>query len=167
MIQRHNSDSSQTFQMGINSFADRTVEEFRSTYLTVIPSSEEKSPEDFFVPDPDMEIQQELNWAEKKVLPPVKNQGSCGSCWAFSAIAVLESTNVIYNNVSVVAFSEQNLLDCTTRYYDCFGCNGGYPSGALYYSQFFGVSTESSYPYYGYRGRCQQSYAAFAPAGQK
>jgi len=43
--------------MGINSFADRTVEEFRSTYLTVIPSSEEKSPEDFFVPDPDMEIQ--------------------------------------------------------------------------------------------------------------
>lgn len=94
--------------MGINFFADRTVEEFRSTYLTVIqsPDPEEKSPEDFFIPDPDMEIQEELNWAQKNVLPPVKNQGSCGSCWAFSAVAVLESTNFIYNNVSVVAFSE-------------------------------------------------------------
>ena len=92
--------------MGINSFADRTIEEFRSTYLTVIPDTVEKLPEDYFIPDPDMEILEELNWAEKNVLPPVKNQGSCGSCWAFSAVAVLESTNVIYNNVSVVAFSE-------------------------------------------------------------
>jgi len=63
-----------------------------------------------------------INWNNTEYLSPVKNQLSCGSCWAFSATSALES-HMRINNYSVDRLSEQELVDCSK---ENFGCNGGW-----------------------------------------
>jgi C1A family cysteine protease len=64
-----------------------------------------------------------VDWRTQGVVGPIKNQGSCGSCWAFSTIDTLESHYAIANNGTKVDLSEQNLVDCVYSYRD--GCDGG------------------------------------------
>jgi C1A family cysteine protease len=60
------------------------------------------------------------------VMPPVKDQGRCGSCWAFAAATTMEICNAILNG-NVESVSEQNLIDCTYgRPYYNDGCDGGW-----------------------------------------
>ena len=62
-----------------------------------------------------------LNWYNEGVVTSVKNQGQCGSCWAFSTAETVESQWAMNGN-SVWEFSAQQVASCTT---DCFGCGGG------------------------------------------
>jgi cathepsin L len=95
----------------------------------------------------------------------VKDQGQCGSCWAFSTVGLLESTNVIFNKVPVVSFSEQQLVDCSGAYNN-FGCNGGMPSSAVnYVVNNGGITTEAEYPYTAVDGTCNTNVTlAFDPS---
>jgi C1A family cysteine protease len=62
-------------------------------------------------------------------LTPVRNQGSCGSCWTFGTAGFFESDLVIYDNESLTLdLSEQYLTSCQNRSH---GCNGGYPFSAM------------------------------------
>lgn len=79
---------------------------------------------------------------------PVKDQGNCGSCWAFVANSALESAIAIKYNTKPVHLSEQYLVDCDTRGYNA-GCNGGLESAAWEFTKKNGARYESDYPYKG------------------
>ena len=70
-----------------------------------------------------------VNWKSKGKVTSVKNQGSCGSCWAFATVAAIESSRLIETNVRS-DLSEQHLVDCV---YDRSGCRGGWMSTAMRY----------------------------------
>lgn len=85
------------------------------------------------------------------MLNDVQNQGSCGSCWAFSTIASLESRWAIASK-NLLKLSEQQLVDCDRKTDQ--GCNGGLMDDAFTYLETAGSELESAYPYKGVDGTC-------------
>lgn len=84
------------------------------------------------------------DWTTSGCVAPVKNQGQCGSCWAFAAIAALESAYCLKGN-PLTLFSEQQVLSCDDA---SGGCAGGFPGDGLsYVQQNRGVCLEEAYPY--------------------
>jgi len=112
------------------------------------------------------------DWRTKGVVNPVKNQGQCGSCWAFSTIGVIESKWAILGN-TLTSFSEQEIVDCS---HGCSeeppygqvcnqGCNGGWQWNAFYdVVSWGGVDLETDYVYTAQTGTChKQQYTSHAP----
>uniref|UniRef100_A0A914CY14 ShKT domain-containing protein n=1 Tax=Acrobeloides nanus TaxID=290746 RepID=A0A914CY14_9BILA len=91
-----------------------------------------------------------FNWQSYNKITPVKNQGQCGSCWAFASVAVMETAWAIKNG-SFLDLSEQNLIGCVT---ESNGCQGGYPQYALAYERANGIASEAAYPYTGSNSNC-------------
>lgn len=91
-------------------------------------------------------------------MAPIQSQGSCGSCWAFATVSVVESAQCIANGkTSLTKYSEQQLVSCNSQNW---GCGGGAPEYALESVQQNGLCTEDSYPYtsdVGYAYSCSSS----------
>jgi C1A family cysteine protease len=151
------------YVLGETAFMDLTNEEFVATYLGLIPSTESaEDVEEDFVPS-----NAAFNWASKSgVVTPVKNQGSCGSCWAFSTTGVVEGYWGI-NKGSLPSLSEQQLVDCAGLAYGNLGCNGGNPYNTLAYVINKGLVTESQYPYTGRDGTCKINSGPYKPNSRK
>ena len=140
---------SRGFEIGVNEFSDLTFEEFSNIYLTKMEVSNPPSLE-----------KRTYNFDDVKVrsvdyttgLEAVKNQGRCGSCWAFSTIAPIEyAYNKKHNSRNV--FSEQHLVDCSKRNN---GCHGGLMRLASEFLQQNEIITDSAYPYRGVESSCKQ-----------
>lgn len=87
-----------------------------------------------------------VDWRTFGAVTNVKNQGSCGCCWAFSTAGSLEG-QVYIKHGNLVSLSAQNLCDCVTA---CSGCNGGLMDPAFRYIQSNGgIETEAAYPFVG------------------
>lgn len=98
-----------------------------------------------------------IDWTTKNVLPAVKNQKQCGSCWAFSTAGMLEAVyNIHEESEKPVSFSEQQLVDCCgAEGFGCEGCDGAWPTDAVAYTQKFGIVHESEYTYTAKDGSCK------------
>jgi C1A family cysteine protease len=104
-IQAHNEAGTSSYVMGVNRFAAMTSAEFKA-YYSGYAKSARKPVEDFEAADlsahvPVSDLPASLDWREKNVVSPVKDQAACGSCWAFSATETLES-NVAINTGACV-----------------------------------------------------------------
>lgn len=150
-IEAHNAQNL-TYSMTVNGFADLTEEEFIAQYTGLVATP--SSLVDFgFVQDAQIQYD-EVDWVQKGAVNPIKNQGQCGSCWAFSTVGTLESAYQIQTG-KLYSFAEQQLVDCD---HNNDGCSGGWPHTA--YDQYYpsaGVCSESSYRYTARDGSCQAS----------
>ena len=128
-------------------FLDLTTEEFERQYLNL--KSEElalarSKMTRYQLKSSNGDIPSSFDWRSEGAVTPVKNQGSCGSCWAFSAVANLEGLNKIQNG-KLVGLSESQLVDCDKV---DEGCNGGLMDNAFkYIHEVGGIQTEAEYPY--------------------
>lgn len=104
----------------------------------------EKSDDEVVVEEGERKVNGEVDWTERGMVSPVKNQGQCGSCWAFSAVAVLESFALFKSQK--VDLSEQQLVDCS-HLYGNMGCDGGFNTEGLAYVRDHGITQTSNYPY--------------------
>ncbi|KAH9616545.1 hypothetical protein KSS87_004262 [Heliosperma pusillum] len=153
-IDEHNSGN-RSFKLGLNRFADLTNEEYRSMYLGTRPRTKSRLGRSnsgryaFQVGD---DLPESVDWRKKGAVVQVKDQGSCGSCWAFSAIAAVEGVNQIVTG-ELISLSEQELVECDTSYNE--GCNGGLMDYAFeFIIKNGGIDSEEDYPYTGRDGRC-------------
>lgn len=155
-IDEHNVQN-HTYKLGLNKFADLTNEEYRNIYLGTRSDVKrrvmkaKKSGERYAYKAGDR-LPVHVDWRLKGAVAPIKDQGSCGSCWAFSTIAAVEGINKIVTG-KLISLSEQELVDCD-RIYD-EGCNGGLMDNAFeFIIRNGGIDTEEDYPYLGIDGRC-------------
>uniref|UniRef100_A0A8C6WHN1 Cathepsin L n=1 Tax=Neogobius melanostomus TaxID=47308 RepID=A0A8C6WHN1_9GOBI len=155
-INTHNLEASlglHTYTLGINHLSDLTKEEVLKFYANL------RFPKDFKItPTPlqvrDEDVPDSVDWRESGLVTSVKDQGECGSCWAFSAVGALEGMWA-KTKKKLVDLSPQNLVDCSGKYGN-EGCGGGYMHQAFdYVIDNQGIDSEASYPYKGEDGTCR------------
>ena len=155
----HNLNPYRNFSMNINKFADITSTEFKNNYIGGFKKLS-KSSQSFgcklFTSYPNKNDPEAIDWTEKNVVNAIRDQESCGSCWAFATTANAESVWAISTG-ELLDLSEQFLVDCATGIgYFNQGCNGGQPDSALKYMINNGVCSELMYPYTATTDKCQK-----------
>ncbi len=153
-IHKHN-QGNHTWTMGVNQFADLTADEFSAqTKSKLILSSSTKSLRGTTFYSNETALPLSVDWTTKGVVTPVKNQGQCGSCWAFSTTGSVEGAWALAGN-PLVSLSEQQLVDCSSAEGNQ-GCSGGLMDQAFQYIiDNKGITSEKDYPYTGEDGSCQ------------
>ncbi|KAG8066912.1 hypothetical protein GUJ93_ZPchr0005g16174 [Zizania palustris] len=145
-----------SYWLGLNEFADLTHDEFKAAYLGLAPARRDGGGGGVFRYEgvSDGEVPKAVDWRKNGAVTEVKNQGQCGSCWAFSTVAAVEGINAIVTG-NLTALSEQELIDCSTDGNN--GCNGGLMDYAFsYIASSGGLHTEEAYPYLMEEGDCDQ-----------
>ncbi|CAO2209613.1 unnamed protein product [Urochloa humidicola] len=145
-----------SYWLGLNEFADLTHDEFKDSYLGLAQKATSSASDGAFRYEgvDAASLPKSVDWRKKGAVTGVKNQGQCGSCWAFSTVAAVEGINQIVTG-NLTALSEQELIDCDTAGNN--GCNGGLMDNAFsYIAHTGGLRTEEAYPYLMEEGTCQR-----------
>merc|ERR1719382_2043067 len=167
-MEEHNRSGAK-WTMGVNQFSDMTEAEFQAQYMggykklptpavnaTAAPAKSVK------------DLPASVDWREKGAVTPVKNQGQCGSCWAFATTAMIESYAAIATG-NLPVLSAQQVTACTPNPLSCGGtggCMGSIPQLAFTYIQLFGHVTEDVWPYTagsGNTGSCEYDFNGMPP----
>jgi len=151
-VQARNAKNSNAV-FGLTKFADLSVEEFKSL-LGYVPA--ENTRDIGVLPTGSIAVPQTFDWRTQNMVTPVKDQGQCGSCWAFSVTENIESVYCKGNNLdctTLAPLSPQEIVDCDDQ---DLGCDGGDPPTAY---QFVidkgGMEDNSDYPYTARDGSCK------------
>ncbi|KAI4296987.1 hypothetical protein L6164_036900 [Bauhinia variegata] len=155
-IENFNNAGNNSYKLGLNKFSDLTTEEFIASHTGLrIPNSQKSSRVASFGPLNSDDVPKRMDWRDKQAVTPVKYQGSCGSCWAFSTVAAVEGIIKIKTG-NLFSLSEQQLVDCA-RNGGNQGCRGGWmDNGFQYIIDNQGIARESEYPYRGNEGYCKR-----------
>jgi len=159
VVAHNNVESS--WKKGINKFSDVTVAEFKMnlghsssmsrTMRSKMPLAE--------LPTNVGALPDAVDWRQKGKVTPVKDQGGCGSCWAFAAVETIESALLIATgNTSIL--STQNMVSCTPNPQHCGGtggCAGATSELGYQYVADKGIASEKDYPYRGQTGKCDET----------
>lgn len=162
-IQDHNSNAGAGFKMVVNRFTDLSSEE-RSQFLGLakadkpVPKSDNVTPEASGLTSENTfaGLPRKVDWRERKIISPVKDQKSCGSCTMFATAGLVESW-YLRSNGRAHNLSEQELVDCTKRDGN-YGCEGGLNENNLKYMNRRGISREKSYPYTATTNSCRSTF---------
>ncbi|CAL5342719.1 unnamed protein product [Camellia sinensis] len=157
MIDSFNKASNKPYKLGVNQFADLTNEEFklRNRFKSHVCTVAKR----LFKYENVTAVPATMDWRKKGAVTPVKDQGQCGCCWAFSAVAAMEGINQLTTH-KLVSLSEQELVDCDVSGEDQ-GCGGGLMDEAFkFIEQNNGLTTETNYPYKGTDDTCNKNKAA-------
>ena len=134
-------------EFGVTVFSDQTEEEMKARMglfeMPIDPSVPVYTAQSSETND--------IDWRGR--VPAIQNQGSCGSCWAFSATAALEGRFAIKTG-QLYKFSEQQAVDCTSPQY---GCNGGWMHDVFGYLRNKAFIQGSQYPYRAVKGQCRDT----------
>jgi len=148
-IAAHNSQNGSTHTVGVNFLTDMTDAErknmlgYKGKKMLLGAATPAKLATD--------DIPSSINWVTKGAVTNVKNQGQCGSCWAFSAVGAVEGAMAISTG-KLVSYSEQQLVDCDTN--GDAGCNGGLMDNAFKYIEKNPLETLEDYGYNARSGKC-------------
>merc|ERR1712166_1636546 len=165
IIEEHNAKG-ENLQLGYTRFTHMSQEEYKAAAgLGYKPSSQRHAS----LPNLGVhtytgeELADSVDWTTQGAVTAVKDQGSCGSCWAFSSTGGLEGAWQVSTG-QLTSMSEQYLVDCTTNAGEG-GCQGGSMENAFVFVHNSGIATEASYPYTATDGSCQAGYTTAIPAG--
>uniref|UniRef100_A0A8C6SJN5 Uncharacterized protein n=1 Tax=Neogobius melanostomus TaxID=47308 RepID=A0A8C6SJN5_9GOBI len=154
-INTHNLEASMgshTYTMAMNHMGDLTKEEAIQRYATLrIPKDLKRTSSPLKATTAD--LPQTVDWRKKGYVTEVKDQGECGSCWAFSVVGAMEG-HLFNTTGKLINLSPQNLVDCA-RDYGNYGCQGGYMDKAFDYVVANGLESEADYPYKGQDRECR------------
>jgi KDEL-tailed cysteine endopeptidase len=158
-IASHNMKVGTTHKLGLNAFTHLTQEEFAATRLGF--KGQKKNVTRNVTVLPTDNLRTTVDWRAQ--LNAIKDQGQCGSCWAFSAVGALEGLHSIKKS-NLYNLAEQELVDCSTSYGN-LGCSGGLMDYAFQYViDNKGLSAQTAYPYTAADGTCKTVTARNGPA---
>ncbi|XXG63261.1 hypothetical protein AAC387_Pa05g1494 [Persea americana] len=158
-IESFNTDGEKPYKLSINGFADLTNEEFKASRNGFRGSIVRPMRTTTFMYENVTAVPSTMDWRKKGAVTPIKNQGECGCCWAFSAVAATEGITQLTTG-KLISLSEQELVDCDTSGKDQ-GCEGGLMDDAFDFIQHnIGLTTEVNYPYTGEDGACNAKKSA-------
>ena len=143
-MQAHDSDA----KFGLNSTADMTDKEYIDALGAIMPSGDKQDNLQLDNTEGSRLLSDSSNiyidWRDTKYLGDVKDQGYCGSCWAFAATTVQEAMQAIQDDKEPIRLSEQEGVDCDERSY---GCKGGWMSSYWKMTTEIGAQSNENYPY--------------------
>jgi len=169
-IEAHNNQTpTPTYTLGHNEYSDLTPDEFAQRfrlgkYSPGVIQREGKNVARHLEEDRlPLQLPDAVNWIALGGVTPVKNQGACGSCWAFSTTGAVEGAKFVKTG-ELVSLSEQNLVDCD---HQDLGCSGGLMDDAFKFDEKNGgLCSEADYPYLAKQGECNPMQCEDVPGSE-
>ena len=163
-----------SWRAGINAFTDMSNGEFRAQRTASLPSTMRNIKSTMGNQAPAFSasgpLAESVDWRVAtatglEVLTPVKDQGGCGSCWAFSAVETFEAALALKTGKPSSILSTQQIVSCTPNPNDCGGtggCEGATQQLAFNYTMTAGITTGAQYPYKGQDSKCNTAFTPVA-----